>query len=59
MGLSNHLAQSALRFSVGRFNSEEEIDYTVAAVAAGVKLLRSQSPIWQLYQEGIDVDSYL
>ncbi len=55
-GLSDDLAQSAIRFSLGRSTTEQDIDYTIEAVLKGVQQMRMQNPIWEMYQEGIDVE---
>jgi cysteine desulfurase len=57
IGRSDELAHSSIRFSIGRFTTEEEIDYTVELVKAKVAKLRELSPLWEMYQEGIDLDS--
>jgi cysteine desulfurase len=55
MGLGDDLAHSSLRFSLGRFTTDEDIDYTVQAIAQGVNHMRDLSPIWEMYKEGIDL----
>lgn len=55
MGLGDDLAHSSLRFSLGRFTTEEDIDYTIQAIAQGVNHMRDLSPIWEMYKEGIDL----
>jgi cysteine desulfurase len=55
MGLGDDLAHSSLRFSLGRFTTEEEIDFAVKAVREGVNHMRELSPIWEMYQEGVDL----
>ncbi len=59
MGLSNHLAQASLRFSLGKFTTREEIEEVVKTITAGVKHLRERSPVWEMYQNGVDVDGFL
>jgi len=54
LGLSDTLAGSAIRFSIGRFTTDEEIDYAVAEVHQAVNRLRELSPLWELQQAGID-----
>lgn len=55
LGLGDDLAHSSIRFSLGRFTTEEEIDYAVAALEKGVNHMRDLSPIWEMYKEGIDL----
>jgi cysteine desulfurase len=55
MGLGDDLAHSSLRFSLGRFTTDEDIDYTVQAIAQGVNHMRDLSPIWEMYKEGVDL----
>ncbi|NML16105.1 IscS subfamily cysteine desulfurase [Azohydromonas caseinilytica] len=57
LGLSDEVAHSSIRFSVGRFTTEAEIDAAVAQVHATVERLRSLSPLWELHQAGIDLDT--
>ena len=57
LGLGDDLAHSSIRFSLGRFTTTEEIDYAVEALTKGVSHMRDLSPIWEMYQEGIDLNS--
>ena len=56
-GLSDEIAHSSIRFSVGRFTTEAEIDRAVAQVKGTVERLRSLSPLWDMHQAGIDLAS--
>ncbi len=55
MGVGEELAHSSIRFGLGRFNTEEEVDYTVGRVNEVVKKLRDLSPLWEMVQEGVDL----
>lgn len=57
LGRNDELAHSSLRFSIGRFTKEEEIDYAVAEVRKAVDKLRELSPLWDMYKDGIDLES--
>lgn len=57
LGRNDELAHSSLRFTIGRFTTEEEIDYTVSLIEQAVQRLRDLSPLWEMYQEGVDLDS--
>jgi len=54
-GLDDELAHSSMRFSLGRFNTEDEIDFVAHKVCAEVERLREMSPLWEMVQEGIDL----
>lgn len=57
MGLGDELAHSSIRFSLGRFTTDEEIDEAIKLVGAGVNHMRDLSPIWEMYKEGVDLNS--
>ncbi|MFN4004848.1 MAG: IscS subfamily cysteine desulfurase [Hylemonella sp.] len=57
LGRSDELAHSSLRMTIGRFTTEEEIDYAVATIKQNVARLRELSPLWEMYQEGIDLNT--
>ncbi|MGA1524151.1 MAG: IscS subfamily cysteine desulfurase [Planctomycetota bacterium] len=55
LGLGDELAHSSIRFSVGRFNTEAEVDFVVDLVVREVNRLREMSPLWEMVQEGVDL----
>lgn len=55
LGRSDELAHSSIRFSIGRFTTEEEIDYTTALMKSKIGKLRELSPLWEMHLEGIDL----
>ncbi len=55
LGLSDELAHSSIRFSIGRFTTEEEIDYVIGVIRGAIDKLRDMSPLWDMYKEGIDI----
>jgi cysteine desulfurase len=57
LGRSDELAHSSIRFTLGRFTTPEEVDYTVNHLKAKVAKLRDLSPLWEMHQEGIDLNT--
>ncbi len=57
LGLGDDLAHSSIRFSLGRFTTEEEVDFAIDAVSKGVNHMRDLSPIWEMYKDGVDLES--
>jgi cysteine desulfurase len=57
LGLNDELAHSSLRFSFGRFTTEENVDRAATSVRHAVDKLRELSPLWDMYQDGIDLDT--
>ncbi|HSY29087.1 MAG TPA: aminotransferase class V-fold PLP-dependent enzyme, partial [Burkholderiaceae bacterium] len=57
LGRSDELAHSSIRFTFGRFTTEEEIDFTIKLIKEKVAKLRELSPLWDMYKEGIDISS--
>lgn len=58
MGLTADQAKSTLRFSLGRFNTEQEIDFAIKTISDTVMKLREISPLWEMYKEGMDLDQF-
>ena len=57
LGRNDELAHSSIRFTIGRFTTEEEIDYTIGLVRGKIDKLRALSPLWEMYQDGVDLES--
>ena len=57
LGRSDELAHSSLRMTIGRFTTEEEIDYAISTIKHNVAKLRELSPLWEMFQDGIDISS--
>lgn len=56
IGRSDELSNSSIRFTIGRFSTEEEIDYTINLITEKIAKLRELSPLWEMHKEGIDVN---
>ena len=56
LGRPDELAHSSIRFTLGRFTTQEEIDFTIDEIAAAVQRLRDLSPLWEMHLQGIDTD---
>ena len=56
LGRSDELAHSSIRFSIGRFTKEEDIDYTIQLLKEKIGKLRELSPLWEMFQEGVDIE---
>ena len=56
LGLSDELAHSSIRFSVGRFTTEEQIDFTIDLVKTAIDRLREMSPLWEMFKDGVDLN---
>ncbi|GLP95182.1 IscS subfamily cysteine desulfurase [Paraferrimonas sedimenticola] len=57
LGLNDELAHSSIRFSVGRFTTEEEVDYAIETIKDSIGKLREMSPLWEMHQDGIDLNT--
>ena len=57
LGLNDELAHSSIRFSMGRFTTEEEIDYAIKLIRDSIGRLREMSPLWEMYKDGVDLNT--
>lgn len=57
LGMNDELAHSSIRFSLGRFTTQEEIDYAIALVRKSIGRLRDLSPLWDMFKQGVDISS--
>ncbi|NVK21335.1 MAG: IscS subfamily cysteine desulfurase [Kangiellaceae bacterium] len=55
LGLNDELAHSSIRFSIGRFTNEEDVDYAIEKVRDGIARLRELSPLWEMFKDGVDL----
>ena len=58
LGRNDELAHSSIRFTIGRYTTQEEIDYIIARVMEKVTRLRELSPLWEMYKDGVDLNSF-
>ena len=57
LGRSDELAHSSIRFTLGRFTTEEEVDYAIQLLSAKIGKLRDLSPLWEMYKDGVDLNT--
>ncbi len=57
LGVGDELAHTSIRFGLGRFNTEEEVDYVANLVIENVNRLRAMSPLYEMAKEGVDLNS--
>ena len=57
LGIGDDLAHSSLRFGLGRFTTDEQIDFTIEAIKNTVTKLREMSPLWEMFKEGVDINA--
>ena len=57
LGRSDELAHSSIRFTLGRFTTEEEVDYTIKLLKAKIGKLRDLSPLWEMFKDGVDLNT--
>ena len=57
LGVGDDLAHSSIRFGLGRFNTEDEVDFTIDHVVTAVRKLREMSPLYEMHKEGVDLKS--
>ncbi|MGI2260004.1 IscS subfamily cysteine desulfurase [Shewanella sp. GXUN23E] len=56
LGLNDEMAHSSIRFSIGRFTTEEEIDYAIETIRNSIGKLREMSPLWEMFKDGVDLN---
>jgi cysteine desulfurase len=57
LGRNDELAHSSIRFTIGRFTTEEEVDFLIDLLHDKIQRLRDLSPLWEMHKEGIDLDT--
>ena len=57
LGRNDELVHSSIRFSIGRFTTEEEVDFTIELVKSKIAKLRELSPLWEMYKDGVDLNT--
>ena len=57
LGLSDELAHSSIRMTIGRFSTEEEIDFTIDLLKRKIAKLRELSPLWEMHKDGVDLST--
>jgi cysteine desulfurase len=57
LGRNDELAHSSIRFTIGRFTTEEEVDFTIQLVKEKIARLRELSPLWEMFKDGIDIST--
>ena len=57
IGTDDEMAHSSIRFGIGRFTTEDEVDTAIEQLRSAVEKLRELSPLWDMYQDGVDLDS--
>jgi cysteine desulfurase len=57
LGLPDELAHSSIRFTLGRWTSTEDVDFAIALLKKSIGHLRDMSPLWEMHQDGIDINS--
>ena len=57
LGRSDELAHSSIRFTIGRFTTEDDVDYAIALLKSRIAKLRDLSPLWEMFKDGVDMES--
>ena len=56
LGLNDEMAHSSIRFSIGRFTTDEEIEHAIKVITESIDKLREMSPLWEMFKDGIDLN---